>query len=63
MRPKLNWFGWSTETIAAVYETNQAAVELAEDLVNEQYLMAAFNAERIEDEKDKEIANAATYKK
>lgn len=55
MRPDLNWFGWSTETIAAVYESDAAAIE-----GNPQYAEAAFNAEVLEHEKDSDVKHAAT---
>ncbi|MGS2592261.1 hypothetical protein [Streptomyces hebeiensis] len=51
---KLNWFGWSIYTIAAVYETDMAAKELKQNLVNEEYLWSAYRAEAQEVEKDKE---------
>jgi hypothetical protein len=46
MQRKLNWFGWSVETIAAVYETDMAAIEVEQGLTNHEYLWAAWRAER-----------------
>lgn len=46
----LNWFGWSIETIAAVYESNAAATEIED---NPTYWESAWRAEQIEVEKDK----------
>lgn len=54
MTRELNWFGWSIETIAAVYETDAAACEWAAGEVSEEYLWAAWEAERLEGESDRQ---------
>ncbi len=59
MRPELNWFGWSTETISAVYETDMACREWEQGLVNKAYFQTACDAELYELELDLEIKNAA----
>jgi hypothetical protein len=57
MPRKLNWFGWSIETIAAVYETDQAVREYQQGLVNSDYWVAAAYAEFKQAELDKESKN------
>jgi hypothetical protein len=42
---EVNWFGWDLPTIAAVYESNKAAKECVEGLVNIKYVNAAAQAE------------------
>jgi hypothetical protein len=49
----LNWFGWSIETIAAVYETDMAAKEAELGLVNNECLWAAWRAEAEQNALDK----------
>lgn len=49
----LNWHGWSVETIAAVYESDQAAIE-----GNPTYAEAAFRAEMAEAQIDQEQRSA-----
>lgn len=44
MRPELNACGFSTETIAAEYETDAALAEAGMDM-NDPYFRAAFAAE------------------
>ena len=50
----LNWFGWSIETIAAVYESNMAAEEAHKGLVNNDYIWSAWRAEQREYLKDRQ---------
>lgn len=57
MRPELNWYGWSTETIAAVYESDMAAKEAEQGLINKDYAWSAFRAEQIEQEMDETCAS------
>jgi hypothetical protein len=54
MTRQLNWFGWSIETIAAVYETDMAAKEAEQGLVNNEYIWAAWRAEAEQGKLDKE---------
>jgi hypothetical protein len=55
MMPRpLNWFGWSIETIAAVYETDMAAKEAEQGIVSWDYFWAAANAELLEGGFDRE---------
>lgn len=44
----LNWAGHSIETIAAMYETDKAAQEAEEGLINLQYVWSAAEAEGYE---------------
>lgn len=53
-RRDLNWFGWSADTRAAVYETDAAAREYEQGLVNLDYVWTAWRAESQEDDKDRE---------
>jgi hypothetical protein len=55
---KLNWYGWSIYTIAAVYESDAAAHEVEDGLVNMGYLTAACFAEQ----KELELDIASTQK-
>lgn len=52
MNRYLNWYGWSIYTIAAVYESDAAAREVEKGLVNIDYMIAAFNCEKQELERD-----------
>lgn len=52
MTRQLNWYGWSIHTIAAVYESDAAAHEVMKGLTNKSYLIAAFNCEKQELERD-----------
>lgn len=52
MKRELNWYGWSIYTIAAVYESDAAAHEVEQGLVNVDYMVAAFEAEKMELERD-----------
>ena len=45
MKRALNWFGWSIETIAAVYETDAAVKEMERGEVDINYVWAAARAE------------------
>lgn len=47
-----NWYGWSIETIAAVYESNMAAKEYEQNLVDLEYVWAAARAEEMENRID-----------
>jgi len=52
----LNWYGWSIETIAAVYESDAAAREAQDNPENEslqQYWVSAWQAEGRELELDR----------
>jgi hypothetical protein len=42
----VNWFGWDIATIAATYESNMAAKEVEEGLIDNSYMWAAFRAEQ-----------------
>lgn len=52
-----NWYGWSIYTIAAVYESDQAAREAQEGLVSMDYLSACVNAEMKQSDLDKECSS------
>jgi hypothetical protein len=55
MQPRpLNWFGWSIETIAAVYESDAACVEFESGVGSESYIYSAFRAEEAERDLDAE---------
>lgn len=51
----LSWFGWSIETVAAMYETDSATRECEEGEVDINYVYAATLAEGAEHDKDSEI--------
>lgn len=53
---RLNWYGWSIYTIAAVYETDAAAREYEEGLINVDYIWSAWAAEQ----KELELDNASS---
>ena len=60
MRPELNACGFSTETIAAEYETDAALAEAGGDLaaMADPYFLAAFAAEDEQRELDRRSASA-----
>ena len=58
MRPELNACGFSTETIAAEYETDAALDEAGMDMADP-YFLAAFAAENEQRELDRVAASAA----
>ena len=49
---ELNWFGWSVETIAAVYETDAAYEDFKRGEVDMEYVWAAWRAEADQNELD-----------
>lgn len=55
MRPELNACGFSSETIAAEYETDAALAEAGMDM-SDPYFLAAFAAEEEQRELDRRAA-------
>lgn len=55
-----NWYGWSVYTIAAVYESDQAAREVQEGLTSWAYLEACIWVEMQESDLDKKCSSQLT---
>lgn len=54
MDRELNWFGWSIDTIAAVYETDQAVRESESGQSGLDYVWAAHRAEEMQHSLDRD---------